>query len=189
MQRTSKVHVRLTVEGGWPPVAFEELEARPRGDHRFELTSPPAFARRLAVRDVVRVAHHGSPEQVWVESLIEPGGHSTVRVIFFEAAGREPEVDLRRELDRLGARIYETGFQGMISVDIPGGVDFDSARAFLDDGESRNFWEYDEGVISNLHAPAPREGASVCESSRQSHAVGQSSHDALAGLEECGPSA
>ncbi|WP_158587973.1 DUF4265 domain-containing protein [Actinomadura logoneensis] len=145
----------MTVEGGWPPVAFEELEARPRGDHRYELASPPVFAHRLAVGDVVRVVHHGSPEQVWVDSLIEPSGHSTVRVIFFRAAGREPENELRRELDRLGVNIHETTYDGMISADIPGEVNYGSVRAALDEGESRGLWEFDEGVISNLHDCEP----------------------------------
>src|SRR5882724_7449937 len=122
MERTYKIHVRLAVEGGWPPVAFEEVEAKHLGDHQYQLVSPPAFAKRLGVGDVVRVAHHGSPEQAWVDSVIESSGHSTVRVIFFQAAGPEPEVNLRRELDHLGVQIHETTFDGLIALDIPGDV-------------------------------------------------------------------
>ncbi|WP_328452551.1 DUF4265 domain-containing protein [Streptomyces sp. NBC_00386] len=151
MERTIKVHVRLTVEGGWPPVAFEEVEVKSLGDHLCELASPPAFAKRLAVGDVVRVVHHGSPEQIWVDSIIESSGHSTVRVIFFRAAGSDPEDNLRRELVRLGAKIHETAMDGMIAVDIPGKVDYEAVRAVLREGESRNFWEFDEGAISPLH--------------------------------------
>ncbi|MEV5752120.1 DUF4265 domain-containing protein [Actinoallomurus sp. NPDC052308] len=141
----------MTVEGGWPPVAFEEVEARSLGDHRYELVSPPAFAKRLAVGDVVGVVYHGSPEQAWVDSVLESSGHSTVRVIFFQAAGREPEDNLRRELDRLGVQIHETAFRGLIAVDIPGGVNYDFVRAILEEGESRKLWEFDEGAISHLH--------------------------------------
>ena len=151
MERVSKVHVRLTVEGGWPPVAFEEVEAKSLGDHRYELVSPPAFAKRLAVGDVVHIVHHGSPEQVWVDSVIESSGHSTVRVIFFRAVGRESEDNLRCELVRLGAQIHETAFRGLIAVDIPDEVNYGSLRAVLDEGESQKLWEFDEGVISHLH--------------------------------------
>jgi hypothetical protein len=151
MEHTSKVHIRLTVEGGWPPVAFEEVEAKSLGDHQYELVSPPVFAKRLAVGDIVRVVHHGSPEQVWVDSVVDSGGHSTVRVIFFQAAGQEAEDNLRRELDRLGSRIHETGLQGMIAVDIPSDVHYASVYAILNEGESRKLWEFEEGAISRHH--------------------------------------
>jgi len=150
-EHISRIHVRLAVEGGWPPVAFEELEAKPLGDHRYRLLSPPAFAKRLAVGDVVHVEHHGSPEQAWVDSVIEPSGHSTVRVIFFEAAGHASEESLRRELEGLGVQIHETGLRGLIAVDIPGEVSYPSVRALLDEGESQGRWEFDEGTISRLH--------------------------------------
>ncbi|MFB7557079.1 DUF4265 domain-containing protein [Streptomyces brevispora] len=151
MERTTKVHVRLAIEGGWPPVAFEELKVKSVGNHQYELLSPPAFAKRLAVGDVIRVLHHGSPEEIWVDSVIESSGHSTVRVVFFRAAGQDPEDNLRRELDRLGAQIHETSFHGMIAVDIPGTADYEAVRAVLEEGESRNLWEFDEGSISPLH--------------------------------------
>ncbi|MYW65531.1 DUF4265 domain-containing protein [Streptomyces sp. SID8379] len=151
MEHATKVHVRLAVEGGWPPVAFEEVSVKALGDHLYELASPPAFANRLAVGDVVRVVHHGSPEQVWVDSIIESSGHSTVRVVFFRAAGQDSEDNLRRELVRLGAKIHETTLDGMISVDIPAEVDYEAVRTVLQEGESRNFWEFDEGAISSLH--------------------------------------
>ncbi|MFE7105462.1 DUF4265 domain-containing protein [Streptomyces sp. NPDC057575] len=151
MEHSTKIHVRLAVEGGWPPVAFEEIKAKFLGDHQYELTSPPAFAKRLAVGDIVRVRHHGSPERAWVDSIVESSGHSTVRVIFFRAAGQVTEVGLRRELDRFGARVHETTFEGMIAVDIPGEVEYGAVRAILEEGESQKFWEFDEGAISFLH--------------------------------------
>jgi hypothetical protein len=39
----------------------------------------------------------------------------------------------------------------MIAVDIPGEVNYDSVRSVLEEGESRKFWEFDEGAISHLH--------------------------------------
>jgi hypothetical protein len=152
MDRTSKVHVRLSIENGWPPVAFEELDAKFLGDHQYELISPPVFAKRLAVGDIVRVAHYGSPECPWVDSLIESNGHSTVRVIFFQAAERESKDNLERELILIGAHIHETDFLGMIAVDIPGEVDYEPVYSLLKEGESRKFWEFDEGMISHMHA-------------------------------------
>lgn len=145
------LHIRLTPEGGWPPVASEEVEGRVVGDHEFEILTPPSFARRLAVGDVVRVAHYGSPEQPWIDSIVTSGGHSTVRVIFFRAVGQEVEAELRQELGRLGARIHDTNLKGMVSVDIPPEADYGTIRGVLDEGESLKRWEFDEGAISSRH--------------------------------------
>ena len=152
-EATSEVHVRLAVEDGWPPVAFEVLAAKPLGDHRYQLLSPPAFAEQLAIGDVVSVEHPEvpDPEQVWVDSVIESSGHSTVRVVFFEAAGAEAESALRRDLEALGAQVHGTGFQGLIAVDIPGEVDYRAVRELLGEGESQELWDFDEGAISHLH--------------------------------------
>ncbi|MEZ0112850.1 hypothetical protein ABH920_006874 [Catenulispora sp. EB89] len=152
-EATSKVHVRLDVEDGWPPVAFEALEARPLRDDCYQLLSPPTFAVRLAIGDVVSVELQESsePEQVWVDSVVKSGGHSTVRVVFFPAAGREAEPGLRRDLEGLGARVHDTGFQSLIAVDIPGEVDYRAVRELLSEGESQELWEFDEGAISRLH--------------------------------------
>jgi hypothetical protein len=148
---TLKLHIRLTGEGGWPPVEFEEVSGKVVGDHEYEILSPPSFAKQLAVGDIVRVAHYGAPEVPWIDSLVESSGHSTVRVIFFRVTEQKIEDRLRRELDRLGAHIYETSFQGMVSVDIPPGADYGLIRAVLEEGESRKNWEFDEGKISRLH--------------------------------------
>lgn len=87
--------------------------------------------------DLVRVAHYGAPEMPWIDSLIESSGRSTVRVIFFRAAGRKSEDSLRSELDLLGVRIHETDFQGLISLDIPPSADYGAIRAVLEEGESQ----------------------------------------------------
>lgn len=155
MEHASKVHIHLAVEDGWPPVQAEEVEATSVGDHACRLLSPPAFARGLAVGDVVRVTHYGSPQQPWVESVLESSGHSTVRVIFFRSAGDAPEGDLRVELDRLGVHVYETFFDGLITIDVPASVNYHAVRSVLSEGESRKLWEFEEGAISQTHDEAP----------------------------------
>ncbi|MCC3775075.1 DUF4265 domain-containing protein [Streptomyces sp. UNOB3_S3] len=47
--------------------------------------SLPAFAERLAVGNVVRIAHSGQPEAPRLDEFLERSGHSTLRVIVFGA--------------------------------------------------------------------------------------------------------
>lgn len=156
MQHTVNVHIHLNPEGGWPPVAAEEVEALPLEEHRFRLISPPAFAKRLAVGDVVRVVHYGSPEVPWVEEIIESGGHSTIRVIFFRSKGDSPEADLRSKMKRFGVQVFETPFQGLVAIDVPQDVSYKAIRDYLSAGEDRKLWEFEEGAISLAHDTGPR---------------------------------
>jgi hypothetical protein len=151
MDSATTIHIRLASDGNWPPVAFEEVKAFPVSGDRFRVASPPAFARRLAVGDIVRVARYGTPEQPWIEDLIEPGGHSTVRVIFFRSAGSGHEKDLRSKISQFGARVFETSLEGLVAIDVPADVDYGIVREYPAAREDRKLWEFEEGAISAIH--------------------------------------
>ncbi|MCF6523102.1 DUF4265 domain-containing protein [Streptomyces sp. JJ36] len=145
------IHIRLRQEGDWPPVAQEEVTAVPLGEHRYRLADPPAFAKRLAVGDVVRVLHHGEPEVPWIDELLEHSGHSTLRVIVFRQAGEAAERELADRMTALGATVHRTPLDGLLALDVPASVPYDPVRAALEDGEGRGLWEYEEGSVSAVH--------------------------------------
>ncbi|MFF7729291.1 DUF4265 domain-containing protein [Streptomyces sp. NPDC008001] len=148
---SSVVHIHLKREGDWPPVAYEEISAAPLGSHRFRLTRPPLFAKRLAAGDTVRVVHLGNPELPWVEEVMEWGGHSTVRVIVLEKNGTSGEQRLQESVSALGMTADRTRFDGLFVIDVPADVDYAELRAVLDEGESHGLWEYEEGAVSAQH--------------------------------------
>ena len=151
VEGTTILHIRLASDGNWPPVAFEEIEAFPLGEDRFRLASPPAFAKRLAVGDTVRIARYGSPEVPWIDGLVEKSGHSTIRVIFFKSAGEAPEGELRLKMRQLGVSVVETSFDGLVAMDVPADVDYGAVLDYLASGEERKLWEFEEAAVSPSH--------------------------------------
>ncbi|MEV6675237.1 DUF4265 domain-containing protein [Streptomyces sp. NPDC051162] len=145
------VHIRLRQEGDWPPFAQEEVAAVPLDEHRFRLASPPAFAKRLAVGDVVRVLHSGLPEVPWVDEILEHSGHSTLRVIVFEKGGRQAEVHLEQKMADLGLPVHQTRLKGLFVIDVPPGHSYSTVRSVLDAEAERGLWDYEEAAISASH--------------------------------------
>jgi hypothetical protein len=111
-----------------------------------KLTNPPAFARGLASGDVVSVVERG--EEVWFNSLVERGDHSTIRVI-----GRHghPVTDAAAVVENRGGRVVGTALDGFLAVDIGPEVDYGALhRALLAEFGIR--WEFQEAALSPRHA-------------------------------------
>ncbi len=136
------LHIRLRRDStGYPPFESEEVTASEVGDRLHRLAGTPAFASGLAVGDTVRVAHFGGDR--WVDQLVEPSGHSTVRVV---ALGSNSLDRLHDELIRTGCEVFPTPVPGVIAVDIPAPVPFDSVRSLLQTGRDSGAWDFDIGL-------------------------------------------
>ncbi len=121
------LHISLRQdESGYPPFSAEEVEAAEVGDDQFRLETVPSFAFGLAKGDVVRAEHYGAA--LWIEELVRPAGHSTVRVI---ALGANTVESPERVLEDFGCVTAPTVIDGMIAVDVPPVVDFESVRSYL----------------------------------------------------------
>lgn len=136
------LHVKLRQDGsGYPPFAAEEVEATEVGDHLYRLETAPSFAFGLATGDVVRVAHYGA--DMWIEEIVEPSGHSTVRVV---SLGSNSVDAPKKALEDLGCSTFKSLIDGMIVVDVPPTVDFDLVRSYLVAGREESVWDFSVGV-------------------------------------------
>ena len=142
------LHIKLRQDGsGYPPFAAEEVEATEVGDHRFRLETVPSFAFGLGSGDVVRAVHYGA--ELWIEELVEPSGHSTVRVI---ALGSNSIDAPEKALQDLGCSTFKSRIDGMIAVDVPPSVDFDAVCSYLVTGQEASRWDFDVGVRADGRA-------------------------------------
>ncbi|HEX6970149.1 MAG TPA: DUF4265 domain-containing protein [Micromonosporaceae bacterium] len=141
------LHIRLQQDDQWPPFDCEEVRGEPVGGDRYRVLTAPAFARRLAVDDVVSV-HRDGTGWLWVDRVVERGEHSTVRVLI-----RRPEAEgpLSAALAAHGCRVSASPLPDLLVVDVPGPVDYAAVRGLLEDGERQGDWEYQEARISFRH--------------------------------------
>jgi hypothetical protein len=143
------LHLALRQDGsGWPPFDKEEVEAERIGVDLYRLVEPPAFAKNLAVDYVVHAHEYGEPPLPWVESVVEPSGHSTIRIIVRQGASAE---EILPELQGLGLTLGPTALKGLFVADLGPDVPYAPIRRrlqeFLDDGKV----DLEEAAMSERH--------------------------------------
>lgn len=131
---------------GYPPWDEEEIWAIPAGERLFRLDAVPTFACGLSHRDVVSV--RAVAQRWYVDSLVEPHGHSTVRVVLFDDARHDTLMALG---NRHGVHVDHTPVPGLFAIDIPPDKPFGEIVADLQGGLDRHWWDYEECAVSQAH--------------------------------------
>jgi Domain of unknown function (DUF4265) len=137
-------------------IAFE-LEGE--GDHRevetiwavpvakgYRVDNIPFYVRGVAWGDVVHVTVE-EDGQLRYEGIVDPSGHSTIRLWFSNAAD-VPNV--RKSLREIGCG-SELDLERLVAVDIPADVRYSDVLKFLDEKESVGILEYEEGCTGHEH--------------------------------------
>jgi hypothetical protein len=138
-----KVRFRLTRdEDGWPPADSEGLWALPVGKGAYRLDNIPFFVRGVSCDDIV--AADAVDGVLWFREVMQHSGQSTLRVLFHDA---EPVAGVRQVLRDLGADSEGAHIPTLIAVNVPAEA-LDAVRKYLDAGEERGDWEYEEGCVS-----------------------------------------
>ncbi len=133
---------------GYPPWDEEEIWAEPLPDGLFRLDASPTFARGVSANDVVHVT--ASDDRWYVDSVVTSGGHSTLRVVLFDAAAHGRLHEMGRSF---GSSVAHTEIQGLFAVDVPPDADFIGLREELRKGKERKLWDVDEGNLSHPNPP------------------------------------
>lgn len=108
----------------------------------FRLDNIPFIARGVALNDLVS-ARLDSGGAYLFDALIQPSGHSTVRVVFFDE-GRAPFV--RGELIAEGCST-ELDVAQLLAVDVPPTVSFERIQSILDRYAHVGVLDYEESCI------------------------------------------
>jgi hypothetical protein len=146
-ERISTGHVKILFDlervDDYPPFEVESVWAVKIVDDMFRIDNIPFYVRGLALGDVVR-AKPTCDGALQFESIAKTSGHSTVRVVFFEAGIRE---DFCKEIEALGCQ-WEGAYEpSLIAVDVPPSFDLAAVLKLLADGCDKELFDYEEGVI------------------------------------------
>lgn len=124
------------------PGEIESLWAIPV-DRGYRLDNVPFHVREIAYRDIV-AATRAEDGELWFEQLIEPSGHSTIRIWFSDHGDVGP---VRQHLETLGCSSELSELVRLVAVDVPPEVDLAVVRQYLDAGETSGRFEYEEGCV------------------------------------------
>lgn len=144
----SKTHVKVLFpleqdEQGYPPASVESVWALPRGGGRFQVDNIPFFAQGVAWGDIVLA----TPEEAAFrfQEVIQPSGHSTLRVAISETAD---VASVRTLLEQQGCSVEQSHLPRLIAVDVPPLVQLDALRALLEAGRVQERWDYEEACLA-----------------------------------------
>ena len=136
-------------EDGWPPHDAETLWARRLPDGSFQLDNIPVFVQDVSCEDIIAADQDEPPEGeagFWYRfrGVVEPGGHSTIRLWVNDEAS---VASVRAELRSLGCDSEGTYLPKLIALDIPPEAEFGRVMQFIRSGAERGMWDYEEGCV------------------------------------------
>ncbi|MDM1072409.1 DUF4265 domain-containing protein [Empedobacter brevis] len=126
-----------SVEGAWGKIVDSDI---------FELDNILFYAKEYSYGDIVRVEEEGG--ELYVKELIKPSGHSTIRILFSDVNLIPSTRDFLKQID---CDSEQSNMDSLVAVDIPENVFYQKVRDYLDEGENKGLWEYEEACISENH--------------------------------------
>ena len=138
-------------EDDYPPADWEWMWASGVGGFAFKIDRIPFFAKGIGCGDIVEAEE--TKDGLIFKRLIEPSGHSTVRVVIFRN-GRNDEQSgaevggLREALRTMGCSTELSHIPNLITIDIPPEVDYQSVKTLLSEKEHDGFLEYEEACLA-----------------------------------------
>ena len=129
-------------EEDYPPAGYENLWAMPAGEGLFRIANIPFFARSIALGDIVSAV----PEQglLCFKEVIQPSGHSTLRLIVYD----EAEVtSIIEHFTQLGCESERSHIPGLIALDVPPSISLAILKQELDAGHTQERWDYEEACL------------------------------------------
>lgn len=114
--------------------------------NNYKLDNILFYAKEFSLGDIISANEING--ELYADELIEESGHTTVRMLF---NNKEQVSPIREKLKLMNCSSEISNVDRLISVDIPVEVDYSEMIAFLDAGEDKGEWEYEEASISSKH--------------------------------------
>lgn len=125
-------------------VEVETVWAVPRGEG-FQLDNIPFYAQGFALHDVVSTKEVAGC--LYVDELLKPSGHSTVRLWFSD---EKVVQSVRIEFASMGCSSEISDHPRLVAIDIPPDVEYKKIKAYLDAGKADEKWDYQEACLGFL---------------------------------------
>lgn len=114
-------------------------------EHGYEIDSIPFYASGVACGDVVQAVRDGDGV-LRHQELVRAGGHSTIRLCFFDLSVVAP---IRAELSTLGCASEGSDLPNLVAVDVPPKTDYVEVRKFLVQKTEAGLLDYEESCLAH----------------------------------------
>jgi hypothetical protein len=136
----------------YPPADWEWLWAARVSGSRFRIDNVPFFAKLISSGDIV--AAENTAQGFIFRELVQPSGHSTVRIVAYREGRTEEQLrdlveDIRKSLQAMGCSTELSHIPNLVAVDIPPTVDYQSISKFLSRKEHDGLLGYEEACLAS----------------------------------------
>lgn len=139
-----KVIFDLEVVDDYPPVASEGVWCTPLENGDFQVDNIPFYVPGLALGDIVSAEEEDGV--LFGTGVTDQNGHSTVRVVFFNAAVVD---EVRALLEASGCSWESMKDSSFTAVDVPPEVDYDKVIEILTVRADTDDLDFEESCIQH----------------------------------------
>ena len=139
-------HVKLLFRhDAFEEESIENAWAKKKGEY-YQLDNILFYAKEYSLGDLIKTEKVDG--EIFANELIEESGHSTIRILFADT-GLVPLI--RDELRSKECSSELSNYEKLVAVDIPPNISYANIKEYLDEGERKGLWEYEEACIASRH--------------------------------------
>jgi hypothetical protein len=124
----------------------ESIWCKQLGNNKFLIDNIPFIAKRISLGDIILAELDEDDNQYYFDDFVSTSGNSTVRIFTFS---NEKIEDIRKWLDNKTCESEVLLSKGIIAVNIPKEIVYAPIKEFLEDGENKGKWTYEESCLEH----------------------------------------
>lgn len=142
---TKSVKVAFVQEVTKGEYETETLWCDINGDN-FIIDNIPLIAKRVSLGDTIKAEYDEEEGRYYFEDFVSTSGNSTIRFFFYN----DDLIDTTREwLNKYSCESEVLPARSIVAVNIPKEVVYSPIRAFLEEGEQKGNWVYEESCLEH----------------------------------------
>lgn len=115
-------------------------------NNNYMIENIPIIAKNVSLGDIIEVEYDTDEERYYFESLVSASGNSTVRIFVYRDEDIEPAKKWLEE-NKCESEILRQ--RNIIAVNIPKHINYSPIKKYLDDGEAKEVWTYEESCLEH----------------------------------------
>jgi len=115
------------------------------GDN-FIIDNIPIIAKNISLGDIIKAEYDKDDERYYFESLVLASGNSTIRIFMYKDEELE---SAKKWLNEKGCESEILLQRNIIAVNIPKNIDYSPIKKYLEDGEGKGIWTYEESCLEH----------------------------------------
>jgi len=146
MKNDKLIKIIFYLKDNWHEYLTESLWGKLLSEDTYTIDNIPFFTLDVSCGDVVKIITKDN--QHFFHSLLKRSEHSTYRIVIKNNISDNIVSDLLNNLKLLGCD-YEKGVNNMYAIDVGKNVEVKKLYSLLEDGEKKDYWDFEEGCFQH----------------------------------------